>query len=208
MPSIFITAFEPYDQWAENSSWLTLVEYTKRMEREARVTTRLYPVDYQAVRHRLEMDLDADYDFALHLGQLPGAASIHLESVAVNVGRESRGAADDFEPLVLDGPVAYRSALPLGPWADMLREAGIPATVSYHAGTLLCNATMYLTHYFVEKKKLRTQTAFVHVPLDTEQAAHEQKELPALPARACASALRMIIADLVKQERSRGLKRA
>ncbi|MFV1965694.1 MAG: pyroglutamyl-peptidase I [Pirellulaceae bacterium] len=208
MPSIFVTAFEPYDRWTENSSWLTLVEFTKQVERDAQITTRLYPVDFEAVRHRLDMDLDADYDFALHLGQLPGAAGIHLESIAVNVGSDSHGAPGDFDPLVQDGPVAYRSELPLGPWAEMLRKAGIPTTLSYHAGTLLCNATMYLAHYHVEKKGFRTQTTFIHVPLDTGQAAREKKEMPTLPASVCAGALRMIVMELVKLEQSRDLKPA
>jgi pyroglutamyl-peptidase len=206
MPSIFVTAFEPYDRWTENSSWLTLVEFTKDLERAAQITTRLYPVDHEAVRTRLEKDLQANYDFALHLGQLPGAAGIHLEALAVNVGNHARGAPDDFAPLVADGPVAYRSKLPLGPWAKMLRATGIPTTLSYHAGTLLCNATMYLTHYFAQRTGLRTRATFIHIPLDTEQAARERKEMPALPASVCARALRMIITDLVKRAQSRDLE--
>jgi pyroglutamyl-peptidase len=206
MPNIFVTAFEPYDRWTENSSWLTLVEFTKELAHDARITTRLYPVDHDAVRLRLEEDLRANYDFALHLGQLPGAASIHLEALAVNVGNHARGTPDDLAPLVADGPVAYRSQLPLGPWANMLRKAGIPTTLSYHAGTLLCNATMYLTHYFAQKTGVRTRAAFVHIPLDTEQATREEKEMPTLPATMCAKALHMIVADLVKRAQSRDLE--
>ena len=29
MPSVLITAFEPYDRWRANSSWLTLVQLTQ-----------------------------------------------------------------------------------------------------------------------------------------------------------------------------------
>ena len=66
MPRIFISAFEPYDGWSENSSWLALVEFTKRLGPNAKVTTRLYPVDFDIVAERLRKDLAADYDFAIH----------------------------------------------------------------------------------------------------------------------------------------------
>jgi pyroglutamyl-peptidase len=124
------------------------------------------------------------------------------------VGGESNGSPETYQPLVRDGPVAYQSQLPLGSWANMLCSAGIPATVSYHAGTFLCNATLYLTHYLAERKQLRTRSTFVHLPLDTIQTAREKKEIPALPATLCAKALQMIVAELVKYEQPRDLERA
>ena len=62
---------------------------------------------------------------------------IQLEAIGVNIGGSSSQSPDQFRPLVDDGPVAYRSELPLGEWSVKLRRAGIPAQVSYHAGTLL-----------------------------------------------------------------------
>ena len=73
MPRILVTAFEPYDRWAENSSWLTLVEFTKELDPRARITTRRYPVDLFELRQRLTSDLAADYDYAIHLGQARAA---------------------------------------------------------------------------------------------------------------------------------------
>ena len=56
VPRIFITAFEPYEGWSENSSWLALVEFTKNLTPLARVTTRRYPVNFDVVRERLARD--------------------------------------------------------------------------------------------------------------------------------------------------------
>jgi len=201
MPRILVTAFEPYDCWSENSSWLTLIEFTRQLNSGAKVTTRLYPVDFAVVKQRLEGDLADHHDYVLHLGQAPGSAQVRLEAIGVNVGAESRECPDNVRTLVPDGPVAYRSQLPLAQWAEMLRKAGIPATVSYHAGTYLCNAILYLSHYLSEKRGLHTQTTFIHLPLDTSQAARQKKELPALPAAVCAGALRMIVGELLRQER-------
>lgn len=201
MPRILLTAFEPYDCWPENSSWLALIEFTKRLDAGAKVTTRLYPTDLAAAAQRLEDDLAGEHDYVLHLGQAPGAAQLRLEAIGVNVATESAGHPDQVRTLVPDGPVAYRSQLPLAQWAEMLRQAGIPASVSYHAGTYLCNAILYLSHYYVEQRSLPTQVAFIHVPLDTSQVARVQRELPALPTAVCAEALRIVVGELVRRGR-------
>jgi pyroglutamyl-peptidase len=194
--SILITAFEPYDRWPQNSSWLALVELTRDLPEEPKVVTRRYPVDFEQVRSRLFEDLGADYDFALHLGQAPGIGRIHLEAVGINVGGHSSLLPDQFQPLVADGPAAYRSALPLADWAGQIRQLGIPCQVSYHAGTYLCNALLYLTHHIASEQRLKTQAAFIHLPLDLSQTVGEREELPGLPAAVSAAAVRLILNEL------------
>jgi pyroglutamyl-peptidase len=194
MRSVLITAFEPYDEWRSNASWLALVELVRDLPQAPRVTTRRYPVDFQAVKERLAVDLEAQYDLALHLGQAPGSAAIRLETFALNVGGCLGQLADGFAPLSVDGPAAYRSQAPLADWAARLRAAGIPAGVSHHAGTYLCNATLYWTHYLAERRRLRTQAAFVHLPLDPVQVIEHGRDLPSLPAATAAEAVRIILA--------------
>lgn len=198
MKSVLITAFEPYDRWKTNSSWLSLVQLTHEMPREPAITTRLYPVDFAEVKRRLAEDLKANYDFALHLGQAPGSGRIQLEAIGINVGGSSSQTPDQYRPLADDGPVAYQSMLPLGEWSVALRRAGIPAQVSYHAGTYLCNATLYLSCYFAERLALSTQSAFIHLPLDCSQTAGLREDLASIPATISAVALRLILAELCR----------
>lgn len=195
MTRVLITAFEPYDHWTDNASWLALVELTRQLPSHPQVITRRYPVDYDQVRHRLSEDLAADFDYAIHLGQNPGAARIHLEAIAINVA----GGGPQHEPhreLVEDGPVAYRCSLPLDDWAAGLRQAGIPARLSHHAGTYLCNAVLYLSHWIAQQQGLRTQSAFLHVPLDISQTISHGHELASLPATLSAAAVRWILEQL------------
>jgi pyroglutamyl-peptidase len=141
-------------------------------------------------------DLTAEYDYVLHLGQAPGSACVQLERVGLNVaGPVGR---DGAEPpcLIEDGPVAYQSRLPLADWAAHLRSQGIPAVVSYHAGTYLCNAALYLTHHFTAQGGHKTQAAFIHLPLDVTQAAQEPAGAPSLPAAVSAQAVRLILQKL------------
>ncbi len=198
MTRVLITAFEPYDHWTANSSWLTLVQLTQNLPSEPAITTRLYPVDFAAVKQRLAADLANNYDCALHLGQAPGSTRIQLESFAINVGGSSMQSPDQFRSLVDGGPVAYRSPLPLGSWAAMLRDAKIPAEVSYHAGTYLCNATLYFSCYLAERMALQTRAAFVHLPLDVSQTAAQAQHMAALPANTSADALRMILVEMMR----------
>src|SRR3954454_19551508 len=108
MTTVLITAFEPYDRWKANSSWLTLVRLTQNLPERPTVVTRLYPVDFAAVKERLAGDLQSDPDYALHLGQAPGSTRIQLESIAINIGGSSMQSPDQFRPLVEGGPIAYR----------------------------------------------------------------------------------------------------
>jgi len=197
MARVLITAFGGYGCWSENASWLALVELTRNLPGTPKVTTRLYPVDFEGMRERLERDLRLGFDYVLHLGQSPGTSSIQLEAIGINV--KVKGAADENqpEPLIAGGPVAYQSALPLGHWAGLLRSAAIPARVSYHAGTFLCNATLFLTHYLCDRHAWRTRATFVHLPLACEQALAHEDELPSMPSHLVADAVRLLLKQLV-----------
>lgn len=196
MPTVLITAFEPYDRWSENASWAALVALTRNLPQNLKLVTRRYPVDFAKVRKKLAEDLAADYDYALHLGQAPGIARIHLEEIGINIGGHSNQSPDEFQPLVADGPTAYRSQLPLARWASLLRSSGIPAAVSYHAGTYLCNATLYLTHYFAAQQGLKTKAAFIHLPLTPEQVVGGRQDIASMPSQTAASGLQRILSDL------------
>lgn len=196
MKKVLLTAFGPYDQWRENASWSALVALTRELPANLQITTRRYPVDFAAVQRLLAQDLEAEPDVALHLGQAPGSAAIHLEAFGLNIGGLSTQFPEEYQPLVPDGPPAYRSRLPLDRWALLLRREGIPATVSYHAGTYLCNATLYLSHYWTERRGLRTQSGFIHLPLETQQVLKQERMLPSLAAEETARAVRLLLEDI------------
>ena len=198
MASVLITAFEPYDRWESNSSWLTLVKLTQALPPEPSITTRLYPVDFAAVKEKLANDLRANHDYALHLGQAPGSTRLQLEAMAINVGGSSWQSPDQFMPLIDGGPEAYRSNLPLAEWSVQLREARVPAQVSYHAGTYLCNAMLYFSCYLAERMALKTRATFIHLPLDPSQTSQHAADMASLPVELSAAGLRIILDDLAK----------
>ena len=193
---VLLTAFEPYDEWTENSSWLALAELLKSRPGSFELITRRYPVDLPALRVKLHEDLQKRPDAVLHLGQAPGASLIKLEAIALNIAGCLDDHGQELPDLVDSGPLAFRSQMPLGRWSAKLRDAGIPAVVSYHAGTFLCNATMYLTHHWLHSSGQPTQVGFVHLPLATEQVAGGGRSLPSLPVSTLATAVRLLLEDL------------
>jgi pyroglutamyl-peptidase len=203
MPRFLITAFGPYEEWAENSSWLVLQELTRWLAANTLVTTRLYPVDLETVHERLSADLTRDFDYVLHLGQAPGATRIRLEAIAINAAHVAPGGP--AAPISIHGPAAYNSTLPLERWSSMLRDRGIPASVTYHAGTYLCNATMYLSHHLAAQRDLKLQSTFIHLPLAPEQVAARGAEEPSMSVPMMAAAIGLMIGDLTRAEPVRAM---
>lgn len=194
MPKVLLTAFEPYDRWPKNSSWLAMIALTRDFQDpNIDLVTRRYAVDLSEMSERLQQDLQADFDLAIHLGQSPGSSIIKLESVGLNV-------RTDHSPLLENAPEAYRSPLPLPAMAASLIEEGIPCEVSHHAGTYLCNAALYLSQHYSRSFGFQTKSVFIHLPLAPEQIADGIKTRrsgpmasmdPSLCAKAIAHAIRM-----------------
>ncbi len=186
---VLLTAFEPYDDWQENASWLALVDLTHWYDGPIELVTRRYPVELSEMSNRLRADLQADYDYAIHVGQSPGATVIQLEAVALNL-------RSDGTTIIPDAPEAYRSPLPLDLAARQLNAAGLPTTVSNHAGTYLCNASLFLSQHYSHSFSMQTKSVFVHVPINPAQAAKEGNQLPSMSTPLASASLAMLIASL------------
>lgn len=190
---LLITAFEPFGPWNSNSSSLCLEALLPLLPDGWQVVARVYPVDFESTRKVLELDLSARFDWALHLGQTQQTARIRLEAVGLNVGGHPGATESHTFGLIPSAPAAYQTSLPLSDWAQRLRTAGFPASVSYHAGTYLCNATLYWGRHFIEQNGLPTQTCFVHVPLDISQVAGLPGDYLTLPAAFVAQGLARLL---------------
>jgi pyroglutamyl-peptidase len=119
--------------------------------------------------------------------------------VGINVGGNSAQTPDQYQALVPGGPPAYQSGLPLATWSAKIRELGSPCQVSYHAGTYLCNAVLYLTHHVAAMTGLKSQAAFIHLPLAPQQVLGERQDWPTLPPSSAAAAIRLILHSLAER---------
>lgn len=196
---VLLTAFRPYDDWTENVSWSALVALTRELPSEPELATRLYPVDLSEAAARIESDLDADFDYIVHLGQAAGAHCVRLERFAVNWFRDRGERPGAGRPIERQGPPAYHSAAPLDDWAAAMRAAGVPAEVSNHAGDYLCNATLYLSHHRRARSSNSPAIAFLHLPPSCEQIIGHAAATPSLPLATSVTAIRTILARIAAE---------
>lgn len=189
MTRILVTAFEPYDRWSENSSWLALVELTRWLESRSQVVTRRYPVDLQAASDRLRKDLLDRYDYAIHLGQSPGSPVLRIESTGLNL-------RTDGTPLIPAAPAAYTTPIEIHRLRDSLLSLRIPVEVSHHAGTYLCNAVLYLSQHYSAQLGLPTRSIFLHLPLTPDQVAQVASTMPSASTSLMAQGISQVITML------------
>lgn len=160
-PHIVVAAFEPFGGAEVNASW----EAVRRLEG---VHKALLPVSFRRVRKAMRMILDSAPDAVLCVGEARGRAAMAVERVAVNLMdaqiADNDGLCPRDEAIYIDAPAAYLATLPTRRMVDEIREAGIPAELSYSAGTYVCNCTFYALMRAIEAAELPTLGGFIHVP--------------------------------------------
>ena len=111
------------------------------------------------------------------LGQAGGRHGLSFERVAININDaripDNAGQQPVDTSVVINGPVAYFSTLPIKAMALAAQHAGAAADISQSAGTFVCNHVFYgLMHSLHGKRALQeVRGGFVHVPYLPEQAA-------------------------------------
>jgi len=151
-------------------------------------------------------------DFVVSLGLAPGEPVLRLETTAIN--RLDFGVADnDGRRPTGGGPID-----PVGPAARMaswdapelvagLLAVGLPARVSHHAGTHLCNVTLYKALGAMQAAQLPGPCGFFHFPYLPDQVARflsgapsggdtaplTQRALPSMALELQLAALRLVL---------------
>lgn len=175
---ILLGGFEPYSRFGENPSWNLAQALAERCRQsladpmEAREV--LLPVDFREappVLHRVLEEFEPG--IALLFGLKASTPFLDVEQVALNIGEHHYRAAGPGSPFPLaeGAPAAQESTLNLPPLVANLLAAGIPARLSFHAGTYLCNAVYYHALAWARDRSPVPQVAFIHMPLLPHQAA-------------------------------------
>lgn len=175
------------------------------------------PVEYDEVRKRVPELIDAHQPVAMiSLGLWPGEPVIRLERIAANT--LDFEIADQVGNLLTgeigpDGPVAYRSGLPLSRIRDALRAEGIPSRISDSAGAFLCNALMYAALDHCARTGAATRCGFIHLPYLPEQVTellttlsdeaqlelHQRADLASMSLEMMTAAVRRAIVETIAE---------
>jgi pyroglutamyl-peptidase len=121
--------------------------------------------------------------FYVSLGLALGAPAIRLETTAIN--RTDFGVADNDGarptgggPIDPEGPPARFATWDAGALVKELLSNDIPAVVSHHAGTHLCNLVLYCAVGAMERAGLPGPVGFFHVPYTPLQVARFLRDAP------------------------------
>jgi pyroglutamyl-peptidase len=193
MKKILFTGFEPFDQDRVNPSWEAVSLLPERIG-EVTIVKRRMPVEYDTVALLLLQAIEEEKpDAVLCVGQAGGRAKLTPEMVAINLKDASipdnAGKSFGGEPICKDGPAAYFATVPVKTIAAAMADAGVPAGVSYTAGTYVCNNIMYHLLHLLEEKYPDVQGGFIHIPYSCEQVLDRPSSTPSLPLERMAKGL-------------------
>lgn len=184
---LLITGFEPFDGESVNpSAQLVLQLQGEAIAPRARVEAVVLPCEFGAALRVLEAHLDRLRPrLVLCCGQAGGRTALSFERVAINLDDaripDNAGAQPIDRPVQATGPAAYFTTLPVKAMTQALRGAGVPAEVSYTAGTFVCNHVFYGLMHLAQQRPWLRQAGFLHLPYLPEQAAqHPQAASMAL----------------------------
>ncbi len=173
--NVLVTGFEPFGGQSINASW----ESVKRLPAQIAhytVQTLRVPTVFGFAAEMIAAEANRCHpDVILCVGQAGGRKEITPEVIGINLRESSipdnAGNCPRWVPIVKNAPDAYFSRLPVLKFVESIQNAGIPARLSYSAGTFVCNDVFYsLLHRYHQTDTL---VGFLHVPLLPEQANEE-----------------------------------
>lgn len=140
-------------------------------------------------------------DVVLSIGQAGGRFDISVERVAVNIadGRiaDNEGNQPIDQVIRADGENAYFATVPVKAMVERIRAKGIPSSVSYTAGSYVCNYIMYCVAHSIAKRHPGMRSGFIHVPYMPSQAIGKPVNTPTMSIETIAKALEAAIEAIV-----------
>lgn len=161
MPKILVTGFEPWDVWPHNPSGEIALALAGETIEGCEVVSAVLPVVHGEDIAIVKPLIDTHTPVAIvSLGLHGGASVLHVERVAVNLK-----VIDGVDyPVVEGGADAYLATLPTRAMVAASEAEQVPATLTYSAGTFLCNHIMYNILHYISVSGLDIKAGFIHLP--------------------------------------------
>ena len=201
---ILVTGFDPFGKETINPSYEALkllpdiIDGAKIIKLEVPTAFKRGP---QATIDAIEKYRP---DYVLCIGQAGGRSQMTPEFVGINYAQARIPDNDEDQPLasplVSEGPNAYFTQLPVYAMVNKMKENGIPASVSYSAGTYVCNAMLYCVMHALATKHPTIKGGFMHVPYATEQTVNQPAGTPGMNLSDIAKGIELAVKAIVENE--------
>ena len=177
---LLITGFDPFGGQSVNPAWEAVSRLPARVG-DCVVHALQVPTVFGLAAQRVIEEAQALHpDVILCVGQAGGRAAVTPEMVAINLRYaaipDNAGLQPQDIPCAEDGPAAYFATVPVREMARAIAQAGLPGSVSYTAGTFVCNDLLYTLLYHYHDTAVRV--GFIHVPFLPEQAPQGVASMP------------------------------
>lgn len=172
---IMVTGFDPFGGDKINPSWEAVQALPEHIG-QIQVQKCRIPTEFEGAVRRIREKMDEiQPDAVLCLGLYGGCPSIRVERVAINLQDaripDNAGAQPQDKPVRPEGPDAYFSTIPTRKFVEAMTSRGIPAVLSYSAGTYVCNTLLYAVLDHCARQGLRIPCGFLHIPCSPEMAS-------------------------------------
>ncbi len=201
---ILLTAFDPFGGEPVNPAQ-EAVEAVKDNIAGAEIVKCIVPtVFYKSIDTVYAAMKKENPDVVLCIGQAGGRIGMTPERVAINLNEaripDNEGNQPLDTPIFDDGKNAYFTMLPVKAMVAKMMEKGIPASLSYTAGSYVCNHLMYGVLYHIEKEFPNTKGGFMHVPF-LHQQVMDKKNTPSLSKDDIVKGIEASIEAIVENEK-------
>lgn len=180
---ILITGFDPFGGESVNPAF-EAVKLLPDTIAGAQIIKQEVPTEFGRAGEVLEAAMNASKpDVVICIGQAGGRSAITPEKVGINIMDGRIPDNSGYQPVDVtireDGETAYFTSLPVKAMVQKMKDAGIPAALSYTAGSYVCNYLMYTLLYLIDKKFPGVRGGFIHVPYAMEQVVNKPLGTPA-----------------------------
>jgi pyroglutamyl-peptidase len=168
---LLLTGFDRFAALEFNPAEIIVKELAERMKlsSEVALVSEVLRTEFDSAGVRIQHLIEEfQPNVVICIGVAVDRKIISLERVALNLIDTSlpdnAGRADSGKPIVNDAPVAYLSTLPLNKILQQLNWLDIPAEISNHAGTYVCNYVFYLARHTIEQLGIHARCGLIHIP--------------------------------------------
>ena len=198
---ILVTGFDPFGGEPINPA----IESVKRLPDNiagAEIIKLEIPTVRKKSLEKIEKAINEhNPDIILSIGQAGGRFDISIERVGINLDDfripDNEGNQIIDEPIFPDGENSYFVKLPVKAMVQNVQKNNIPASVSYTAGTFVCNHVLYGVLYLIEKKYKGKKSGFIHIPFLPQQVV-DKRNTPSMELNTIVKGLTAAIEAIVK----------
>lgn len=203
MLTLLLTGFEPFDKEKINPSWELVKAFDKQTIEGYQIVAVCLPCVFGESLTVLQANIQQyQPEIVLSLGQAGGRVAITPEFVAINyddaripdnIGKQPIG-----HTIIDRAPTAYFSTLPVKAMVQAMIKQGIPASVSYTAGTFVCNHVFFGLQHFAKQFGIK-KSGFIHIPYLPEQACSHAGQ-PSMAMLTLTAALQTMIETVISND--------